>query len=374
MNILALEPYYGGSHKAFLDGWAKRSRHEWTLLTLPPRKWKWRMRHASVTFAGEAARRAASGETWDLVFCSDMLDLAAFLGLAPAPVKILPSLVYFHENQITYPVRHASEFDYHFAFTNMTSALAASCVWFNSAFHRDSFLGGLEAFLVRMPDHQNLESVEAIRKKSRVRHPGIDPFPERGPRKPGPLRILWSARWEWDKAPETFFRALDGLASEDVPFQLSVVGGGSGRNVEAVFEEARQRFASRILRWGYLESREAYREALMESDVAVSTARHEFFGISLVEATAAGAFPLVPRRLAYPEVFAGDEGEGKDSFFYEDDGRDLVRRLADLARRVERDDLWQGDGKRGIRAVERFSWDRMVPAWDEEVEAMAATR
>ncbi len=54
MNILALEPYYGGSHQALLDGWIAHSRHHWTLLTLPPHKWKWRMRHAAVTLAEKA--------------------------------------------------------------------------------------------------------------------------------------------------------------------------------------------------------------------------------------------------------------------------------------------------------------------------------
>ena len=33
MNILVLEPYYGGSHKAFLDGWSKHSHNQMTLLT-----------------------------------------------------------------------------------------------------------------------------------------------------------------------------------------------------------------------------------------------------------------------------------------------------------------------------------------------------
>ena len=51
MRILALEPYYGGSHQAFLDGWSKRSCHTWTVLTLPAAKWKWRTRHAAITFA-----------------------------------------------------------------------------------------------------------------------------------------------------------------------------------------------------------------------------------------------------------------------------------------------------------------------------------
>ena len=78
MNVLAIEPYYGGSHQAFLDGWSARSRHEWTVLTLPAHKWKWRMRHGAVTFAEEAARRAEAGERWDAIFCSDMLDLATY--------------------------------------------------------------------------------------------------------------------------------------------------------------------------------------------------------------------------------------------------------------------------------------------------------
>ena len=99
MRILALEPYYGGSHKAFLDGWSQASRHPWTILSLPAYKWKWRMRHAAVTFADQVRRRLAQGERWDLVFCCDMLNLAEFLGLAPKEVRDLPSVTYFHENQ-----------------------------------------------------------------------------------------------------------------------------------------------------------------------------------------------------------------------------------------------------------------------------------
>ncbi|MHC4677644.1 MAG: tRNA-queuosine alpha-mannosyltransferase domain-containing protein, partial [Planctomycetota bacterium] len=123
MRILALEPYYGGSHKALLDGWSARSRHEWTVLTLPAYKWKWRMRHAAVTFADEVGRLAAEGRQWELLFCSDILNLAEFLGLAPRCVRELPAIIYFHENQLTYPVRLESERDYQFAVTNMTSAL-----------------------------------------------------------------------------------------------------------------------------------------------------------------------------------------------------------------------------------------------------------
>ena len=86
MKVLALEPYYGGSHKAFLDGWIQHSRHEWTVLTLPAYKWKWRMRHSAITFAGQVGERVASGQQWNVVFCSSMLGLAEFLGLAPSAV------------------------------------------------------------------------------------------------------------------------------------------------------------------------------------------------------------------------------------------------------------------------------------------------
>jgi hypothetical protein len=79
MNILALEPYYGGSHQGLLDGLITRSRHHWTLLTLPPHKWKWRMRHAAVTFAEMAGAPQAAGQQWDVLFASDMLNLAEFL-------------------------------------------------------------------------------------------------------------------------------------------------------------------------------------------------------------------------------------------------------------------------------------------------------
>ena len=39
----------------------------------------------------------------DLILASDMLDLATFLALSRDKVSSIPVVVYFHENQITYP-------------------------------------------------------------------------------------------------------------------------------------------------------------------------------------------------------------------------------------------------------------------------------
>jgi glycosyltransferase involved in cell wall biosynthesis len=373
MRILALEPYYGGSHRAFLDGWVSRSRHDWTLLALPATKWKWRMRHAPYTFAREVAGRIAApeGGVWDLIFASDMLNLAEFRGLAPEPVRRLPALLYFHENQITFPVEYEQERDHHFGFSNMSSALAADRVWFNSSFHLESFLAGLRALLKRMPDHHSLEAAEAIRRKSEVRPPGIESFPPRGRRSPGPLRILWAARWENDKRPDLFFEAVEQLAARRVDFRLSVIGGGNASPVAPAFAAARPRLEHRILHWGYLESREEYRAVLSDADVVVSTADHEFFGISAVEAVAAGAWPLFPDRLAYPEILEAAGAEGRDLFLYDGSPAELARRLAELSDRLDRGDLWQGEPDRASRAVARFGWKNLVPAWDAQLDAMA---
>src|SRR4030043_1503064 len=163
MNILALEPYYGGSHRAFLDGLSKASGHTWTLLTLAAHKWKWRMRHSAITFASQAAELADKHQSWDVLFCSDMLNLAEFFALAPAGIAGLPKVIYFHENQLTYPVCAEDERDYQFAMTNLTSALAADAVWFNSQFHLDTFLDALARFLKSMPDPQHFAALGNFR-------------------------------------------------------------------------------------------------------------------------------------------------------------------------------------------------------------------
>ena len=365
MRILALEPYYGGSHRAFLDGWVSRSRHDWTLLTLPAYRWKWRMRHAPITLAGEVAIRHRDGERWDAVFCSDMLNLAEWRGLLPADVPRLPAVVYFHENQLTYPTKHHDERDVHFGFCNMLTALSAEAVWWNSAFHRDEMLAALAELLARMPGYNLPDVPDRIRERSSIQPPGVDELPPRGPRSPGPLRILWAARWEFDKDPETFFAAIKLLAGRGVDFRLSVIG-ESFREVPEVFAQAKEEFAASIDRWGYQSSRDEYHCALSECDVFVSTAQHEFFGITAVEAMAAGAYPLLPRRLAYPELLAASDTNSRDEYFYDGTAESLAKRLEQLAISPEQlpADL----------PMQRFHWSRRVPKMDEAIERIAEDR
>jgi len=367
MRILALEPYYGGSHQAFLDGWSAHSRHVWTVLGLPAFKWKWRMRHSAYTLAEQVRERMAAGRQWHALFCSDMLDLAAFYGLAPVELRRIPSIAYFHENQLTYPVRHESERDYHFGYTNLTTALAATRVWFNSAFNRDSFLNALPAFLKRMPDCQPVGAIEHIRAKAAVRPQGVREMPPRGDRASGPMRILWAARWEHDKNPQLFFDALTELKARGTSFRLSVIG-EQFRDAPDVFAWVRGHFPEQIDRWGYQKTRADYEAALLEADVVVSTADHEFFGISVVEAIAAGALPVLPRRLAYPEILADIDPADEALFFYDGTVGQLANRLEMLAQRVGKGDLWMGDSRRAGRAVQRFTWPVLAPQLDAALD------
>ena len=366
MNILALEPYYGGSHKAVLDGLSRASRHTWTILTLPAHKWKWRMRHSAITFAARVKDLVEEGKTWDLVFCSDMLNLAEFVALACVEVARLPRVVYFHENQLTYPVRFESERDYQYVMTNLTSALSADAVWFNSEFHRTSFLDAMIEFLKSMPDHQPLEVVEQIRAKSAVYSPGIDDIGGPSERKPGSLRILWAARWEHDKNPEDFFEALKILKANNIQFRLSVIG-QSFRDQPNVFAEAKRDFRDKIDHWGYQANRSDYQAVLTQADVIVSTANHEFFGIGVLEAVAAGAYPVVPKRLSYPEILCLGETKAAEQLFYDGTVEDLAKTLQNLAQRIQTENLWPNRLTPGL-LTDRFKWANLASTYDDALE------
>lgn len=300
---------------------------------------------------------------FDVLFCTDMLNVAEFRGLCTAEIRALPTIVYFHENQLTYPNRQESDRDLHFAFTNMTTALAADRVWFNSAFHRDDFLAAVDRLIDRMPDCQPRGVADSIREKSEVHSPGVDAFPARTARAPGPLRILWVSRWEHDKNPQTFFDALGLLVDRGCDFRVSVLGESFGR-VPACFDTARKRLANHVEHWGFLPTQADYHKTLSAADVVVSTANHEFFGIAVLEAVAAGCFPLVPRRLAYPEIL----GE-TSKFFYDGSVAGLADRLLELADRVRRN-RWPPTDDDPAAMAAPYYWDVTVPQMDNAVQLL----
>ncbi len=364
MRILALEPYYGGSHKSFLDGWSACSRHDFTVLALPAHHWKWRMRHSPVTFMEQLELRGDDPSGYDMLWCSSMLDLATFKGLWPSPPADLPCAVYFHENQFFYPVRSRDERDVHFGITNLTTALSATEVWFNSCFNRTTFLDGINILSRQVSDYPVHASGEAILKKSHILPPGIDPISSPVGRSEGPLRILWVGRWEHDKNPEDFYGAMKLLESRGLDFRLIVLG-ESYQEVPDVFTEIAESFAGRLLHFGYEPDDVSYRRLLSESDVVVSTSHHEFFGLAILEAFSAGCVPVLPYRLVYPELY--DRGV----YFFDGSPVGLADELSAIGERLVhvRADRARQIYSRSIAG--RFGWDIIGPRLDGAAERVA---
>ena len=297
LDILFLEPFYGGSHREFADGLVQHSRHRIELHTLPARFWRWRMRGAALHFARAAARPA----DYDLLLVTDLMNVADLKAVWGAECP--PILLYVHENQLSYPKPEGEQRDFQFAFTDIASALAADVLVFNSRYHRDAYFAVLPEVLRRMPEYEPAWIPEALAAKARVLYPGCRLPPPRAGAGAGaaPPLVIWNHRWEFDKQPAAFFAALRKVQGAGVAFQVALLG-ENAQYVPREFIAARKWLGERVVQYGYLPSREAYLEWLGRGAVVVSTAIQENFGISVVEAVAAGCHPLLPNRLAYPEV------------------------------------------------------------------------
>src|SRR5690606_4624740 len=117
-----------------------------------------------------------------------------------------------------------------------------------------------------------------------------------------------------DKNPADFFTVLYSLSAKGVAFQLIVVGEKS-ETYPTVFDEAKKKLSKHILHWGYVSTKAAYLSLLLKSDVLPVTSCQDFFGISVVEAVAAGVTPVLPNRLAFPEII--DDKKYSDFFYSE---------------------------------------------------------
>lgn len=341
-----------------MDGWIANSRHQWTALTLPDRHWKWRMRHSSLWMAKETLRLLETEAPFDAIFCTDMLNVPEFKGFLACDesrrhpgVERLPIVLYFHENQFAYPTRFKPgspehNRDEHFAFTNFLSAVAADHCWFNSRFNLDSMMDGVSQACKRWPDFQPRDQIERIRAKAIMAQPGISfdrddmdilrSNRNKRAQNDSPIHLAWAARWEHDKGPDLLLEILQQLRTQGVAFRLSVLG-ESFRHVPAAFAKIKELFDDDIEHWGFAESKSQYEACLEAADVFLSSAEHEFFGIAAAEGISLGLFPILPNRLAYPELISmlqlNDSSSRlalKTRCMFESDGRDTAANAARL--------------------------------------------
>ncbi|XP_022323190.2 tRNA-queuosine alpha-mannosyltransferase-like [Crassostrea virginica] len=420
-RYLLIEPFYGGSHKQLID-LIHKAIPKCYLVTMTAKKWHWRSRVAALYLA----QTIPFSSEYKVLFCSSVLNLAELVALRPdlAPLK---KVIYFHENQLVYPVREKKDRDIQHGYNQILSSLVADAVVFNSHYNMESFLSSINHFLHVIPDCRPKNLPAQIKPKCRVIHfplqdqaklqkERVSPCENQDTGVPGalrsnqdessdripanqntsvdslsnkndslgrissnqttskgkvlnnhteasegfssnenselrsldsithklhncpdrtqpdlaagsipssatdgggtgivsadkeatqcskPLHIVWAHRWEHDKDPESFFEVVLRLHTEGCRFHLSVLGEQFTENL-GVFETSRPLLEDHILHWGYLSSKAQFLTVLQDADVAVSTALHEFFGVSMLEAVQQGCYPLCPNRLVYPEIY-----------------------------------------------------------------------
>ncbi|MDX1639207.1 MAG: DUF3524 domain-containing protein [Balneolaceae bacterium] len=302
MNILAVEPYFSGSHKAFLRGLREHSRHTIIPINLSYKGWKWRMHGDSVALAGMVKEVE---EEIDLLFVSSMTNLPAFLALTNPRFAEVPKIMYMHENQFTQPIPEDEERDLTYCYINYLSMLAADRLIFSSTFHKDDVMRALPGFLENHPDDKHYNTLDNIAGKSEVLYPGLDlrrfdSEPDTRDSNEHPV-IVWNQRWQFDRNPAMFFRVLNRLNDIDLKFDLILAGDTQHEKPEE-FEKAWQRYGRHITHFGYVENKKNYSKLLHSGDIVVSTATYEFFCVAIMEAIYCGCHPLLPNRLHYPEL------------------------------------------------------------------------
>ncbi|XP_042850334.1 glycosyltransferase-like domain-containing protein 1 [Panthera tigris] len=433
MSILIIEAFYGGSHKQLAD-LLQEELEDCVLYSLPAKKWHWRARTSALYFS----QNIPISEQYRILFASSVLNLTELTALRPDLGK-LKKILYFHENQLVYPVKKCQERDFQYGYNQILSCLVADVVVFNSVFNMESFLTSIGKFMKLIPDHRpkDLESIirpkcqviyfpirfpdvssednincgwgrttalterkmnqvyrySCLLKKNKIfmpKHktthlqkilslkgnggaaPSMAPAfhqeqkgsenllknfnSESGPcnaaqqenlgssltQEPDlrmchssdnssslheedkqnttsspcdifggiddpqrPLHIVWPHRWEHDKDPESFFKVLMHLKDLGLNFHVSVLG-ETFTDVPDVFSESKKALGSSVIHWGYLPSKDDYFQVLCTADVVISTAKHEFFGVAMLEAVYCGCYPLCPKDLVYPEIFPAE--------------------------------------------------------------------
>lgn len=303
-RILVLSAYDAESHKLWRANLSDvLPNAEITHLVLPARHFAWRIRGNPLSWY---QCPELNENTYDACIATSMVDVASLRGFG-FPAMACPVVVYFHENQFAYPASGNQKFSDDPKVVQLYSALAADVVCFNSQYNRDSFLLGAEKWMRRMPDHVQPEAiVSKIKAKAQVLPVPLklsDEVDNTSNKNATRINVVWNHRWEYDKGPHRLLAFLQHLP-EHLPLEFHIVG-QSFRKIPEEMEHVKSLLEERgwMGAWGYQQDIQEYQHILQSSDFVLSTSEHDFQGLAIIEAVAAGCIPILPHRLVYPEFF-----------------------------------------------------------------------
>lgn len=354
MKVLLLSAYDTPSHRYWCMTLQRNLPGiDWTYLSLPGRYFSWRIRGNGLTWS--IRERDLLRQTYDLVLATSMTDLATLRGLCPA-LAAVPNILYFHENQFAYPQSALAHTSVEPQMVTLYAALCADKLVFNSHYNRQTFLSGVAQLLRKLPDEIPPGIVQSLTHKASVLPVPLDmhmgPAPQAIPRQL-PLEIIWNHRWEYDKGPRQLLEYIDSLPPER-RLRFHIVG-QQFRQQPPEFEHIHRLLSERgwLGQWGYVRERQSYVQLLQRGHAVLSTAEHDFQGLAVLEAVAAGCAPLVPRRLAYPEWF------GEANCYAE--GGQVGASLPDLIAQLE-DSLTRGAAPT-LPDISHLYWPALLPPY-----------
>lgn len=354
-----VEPWYGGSHQAWADGYRRASVHNVRLVTHPGQFWRWRLRGGAVTLARAISEDLRMHGPVDAILVSGMVDLAQLMGLLRGDISDTPVAMYLHESQAAYPT--AGAVDLEAAWRGWTSLVAADAVFINSRHHVAELTAALRRLVAMAPDQPHAYLMDDVVAALRVIPVGVDLIERRGDGGVGGAPVvLWNHRWDDDKQPDVFVDAIERLLARGVELAVVLAGEDNWTN-QSRAAAARKRLGDAVVASGPFD-RETYRSWVARSDVVVSVTSHEFFGISVVEALSAGCVPVLPAAHSYPEIVPDAYHQAA---FYQ--VGEFEQRLADVVANVT-------DARRSIAGLDgemaRYGWSEVAPQLDEAMEQL----
>ena len=351
--MLLVEAYAGLSHLRVNELLQRHSRHRIDVVQADRDHWKQLALLGHVQLAERVVHKAGDAPP-DVMIFSGAFNVSTFLMLLPPSFRDVPSILYFHESQWSYPT--LDEDTRPFLIQHLDAIMMAKEVWFNSRFHRDTFwtlatTAGMESGIRSLA--RNLHS--SVAANMRVVYPPVDLDHLTGlaQLKCDRTHLTWNARWELDKRPECFVEAVEKLSASGVSAAVHILGTGGKDPDQILCQFEPGKFEFHIP--GHLQERCDYEAELPNSGIVVSTADHEFFGVAMLESVLAGSIPVLPDALAYRETLPS-------AWFYRHgDVDDLVRIL--------RSALDAGSALHGMHASDarRFLPEHTVPIWDQEI-------
>jgi len=359
-NILVLEPWYRGSHRKWLDGWRLASKHQINIVEGPDAGWRRSLLISPDRFAEAIVE---SSDHVDALVASTPIDLATVMGLLPSGIPRPPTLLYMHESQIGYPPGPKGGRANGGIVNDWRSILAADRVAVATSFHERVLVKKMPPFAEQLIEGAG-SKLESKLSNVELLPIGIDTSRLAPVTVTGPITVMWNHRWSYDKGPGEFAHAVSVLAGEGHDFSVYALGEVE-RSGRQAYERLLNQLNDRVILCGY-QQEDAYLHALCRSDVVVSSAQHDFFGLAVAEAIAAGARPLLPQRLAYPEIVPEAL---RGTLLYKAGLLEALRSVLATPR-----ELVHQYRSATMAHVSAFDWSKLAPQYDGLIDDMVAAR